>query len=92
MSQKKLSNKQQSSVYFLARALESCVRNNVYLWDDYGLISAVNGNWILDIRADDLLDEILDDSIVDVLPSSCWHGSNADDNLFVKLKHRRRSS
>lgn len=72
----------------LERAMRKCKAAGVYLWDDYGTISAVNGRKLNAVTTNPKDTERLDDAMVTRMPGSasskCWRGSNADDALFVE--------
>jgi len=73
----------------LVAALKACSQAGLYVWDDYGTISAVNGlvvKWVApeEYNRDNLL--ALDRDQVLTIHTSCWRGSNADDTLYVELK------
>lgn len=70
----------------LKSAMTRCAKAGIYLWDDSGTISAVNGKNVEDVCTDDRIGDELDRSYVETFSSRAWHGSNADDLLYVKLK------
>ena len=70
----------------LKRVLSECSKLGIYIWDDYGTISAVNGNIVNGVVPDENIGEELDRSQVESIYEKCWKGSNADDTLFVELK------
>lgn len=80
-----LTPEQDKAIASLERALSKCVKAGLYLWDDYGTISAVDGNNVssLDITE---TDSPLDRDKVSILICPAWHGSNADDPLYVRWK------
>lgn len=71
----------------LKAALAKCSRAKVYLWDDYGTISAVNGRVVKAVTSDDQHhDAKLDGSqVVRLGKPGCWHSSNSDDQLYIEL-------
>lgn len=71
----------------LESAFKECQRLGMYLWDNYGSISAVNGRDIKCLAPDDTLPHRLDEDMVSSLSVTCWHGSNADDKLFIRFKN-----
>ena len=81
-----LTPKQAIAFEQLKRVIEKCRKDNIYLWDDYGVISAVNGNIVSCVAPDPNLDETLDEDMISCISSQCWNGSNSDDPLYVKRK------
>lgn len=66
----------------LKRALKKCADQGIYLWDNYGTISAVNGDRVSIIGPDLSLGHPLPESEVSEITTSCWRNSNADDPLY----------
>ena len=81
-----LSPEQTKAFTQLKTALTKCAKAGIYLWDDYGTISAVNGNFVEEITTDPKTGDELDRGEVSTVSSKAWHGSNADDTLYVRLR------
>jgi hypothetical protein len=83
-----LTPEQEKAFASLERAILKCKAARVYLWDNYGTISAINGRKVNAITTNPRDGEPLDHSAVSTISVSarrgCWHGSNADDALFVE--------
>lgn len=83
-----LTPEQEKAFASLIRALAKCRATKVYLWDNYGTISAVNGRRVDRIVTSVRGGEPLDHGQVSTIPGSItrglWFGSNADDDLFVE--------
>ena len=56
-----LTKKQIEAVGLLAKALWACEEQDVYLWDNYGDICAVNGRNVSVVASDPSLDDPLED-------------------------------
>ncbi len=73
----------------LERAFRKCEKVGIYCWDDYGTISAVNGNLVESVAPENNPEKYgfapLDRDMTSCFFSPAWHGSNADDPLYVKL-------
>lgn len=81
----KLTPKQQELFRSLNDALNACLDAGLYIWDNYGTLSAVNGHVITTVAPDESLGEPLDvDSVSSV--DFIWLNSCSDDALFVKRK------
>jgi hypothetical protein len=82
-----LTESQKKAITQLKQAMAVCSRSGLYLWDDHGVISAVNGKHVTSISTDDSYGEPFDRlNATNLTGVRCWHGSNADDPLFVDLK------
>ena len=82
-----LTQEQEEAFNELASALKKCAELNVYIWSDYGLVSAVNGNIVNDIAPEVTLDEALDEQYVSRIYGYEIH-ENSDDPLFVEFVRR----
>lgn len=69
----------------LKRAFTECEKAGLYVWDDYGKISAVNGLVVKQVCPDESYDARLEDDSVSMFYPRCWGSSNADDPLFVSF-------
>jgi hypothetical protein len=67
----------------LMRAFKKCEDAGLYVWDNYGTISAVDGRVVRSVCSDASYGEELNDLHVSYFNSKCWHSSNADDQLYV---------
>lgn len=70
----------------LKRAFTACEKAGIYLWDNYGSVSAVNGRVVNMISTDNRCGEFFDQDGLDYWSPENWHGSNADDSLYVDYK------
>lgn len=79
---------QQGAIAELERALAKCSRAGVYLWDNYGTLSAVNGQVVNSVTTHPRVDTqpLDDDQVLELGQPACWNTSNSDDQLFVELK------
>jgi len=77
-----LTPEQEKALAALERAFKRCIKENVYVWSNYGTVSAVNGNIIRGISPDPSYEEKLDDSMVSIV-SEVNLGDNADDQLYI---------
>ena len=82
----KLSERQQKAVASLRRALKRCEDEEVYLWDDYGVIGAANGSFVRTIAPDSGLDTPLNPDDTEILIYDGWYGATPDDPLYVGWK------
>lgn len=80
-----LTSKQQKAFAQLKRAFKACEKANVYVWSNYGTISAVNGNIIKHIGPNDPLGESLNYTYVSSIFGYSL-GDNADDALYVEYE------
>ena len=84
-----LTPKQQRVFARLEKAVRACQAANIFLWDDYGTLSAVNGEIVNDIIpavkgfADEL--EPLNEGLVSRVIGAYFH-HNADDPLYVEFR------
>ena len=67
----------------LKRAFARCNKEGVYVWDNYGFISAVNSYAINSIICG-YGEEEIDDMQVESFSPKGYRGSNADDPLYVE--------
>ncbi len=79
-----LTPEQQKAFRRLKQAFAACAKSGLYLWDNYGDISAVNGGGIDCITTDSRGGELLDESNLARLRPKKWGSSNADDPLYVQ--------
>lgn len=92
MESYELTAEQDKAVDALERALKKCAEAGVYLWDNYGTISAVNALTISSIVTSDHGEPLDHDQVRELrfftskgtggLP--LWRAANADDALFVE--------
>ncbi len=82
MADYSLTTEQEKAFNALRRAFKRCKKENIYLWDNYGTISAVNGGIVHGVCPDSSYDAPLDDSMVSI-STECNLSANADDSLFV---------
>jgi hypothetical protein len=85
-----LTREQQDIFNELIKVLVKCDKSGIYLWDNYGTISAVNGNVVECVASDDTLDKPLNSNMVEWVSPSCWKHGNADDPLYVSLKKSKK--
>lgn len=71
----------------LRTALTKCHKAGIYLWDNGGTISAVNGKMVDMVTTDSACGDELNNADVTSIVSKAWHGSNADDLLYVIRKY-----
>jgi len=83
MTDYSLTKEQEKAFKALNNAMKRCVKAGIYLWDNYGIISGVNGQVIKQVAADENLDEELDDSMVSWVNEVELQG-NADVSLYVE--------
>lgn len=78
-----LTHEQKKAFLSLKRAFEKCSKSGVYVWDNYGRISAVNGKIVQEVNTGGGYDDILDDTAYVSFFPSCLGNSVSDDKLFV---------
>lgn len=79
-----LTDPQKKAFVALERAFIRCLKEKVLIWDDYGVISAVNGKIVRSVDPDGSLDQELDRSMVSTILEP-HVDSNADDPLYINL-------
>jgi hypothetical protein len=83
MKSYKLTKKQEQAFASLERALLRCEKEGLYIWSNYGTVSAVNGKVVQTVAPDESLGEPLDDAQVSFILSMDIR-ENSDDPLFVR--------
>jgi hypothetical protein len=82
-----LSPKQAEAFKELERSFRKCSRLKIIVWDNYGQISALNGNKVTPPETagshNDEPGELLDCLTVPSFSPKCWASSNADDPLYI---------
>ncbi len=81
----RLTPDQKKALAQLKRAFTACEKAGLYVWDNYGTISAVNGKNITGITTDARCGELLDQVNTQGFNSKVWGSANADDPLYVQL-------
>ncbi len=77
---------QEKAIAALERAIKACEKAEVYLWDDYGCIGALDGRVVVSVCPDDSYDEELPESEIYTIHSPAWHPAVADDQNLVKYR------
>lgn len=86
-----LTKSQQAAFDSLEKAFLRCQREGLYIWSDYGTLSAVNGQVVEIIGPDESLKEPLDHNQVSIILSQDIR-ENADDKLFIKRRNLTSTS
>lgn len=84
-----LTESQKKAFRALARAVKRCEKENIYLWDNYGSLTAVNGDVVLSIHPVELSHDDfpeLEHNLTSVINSKNWYAGNSDDPLCVEFK------
>lgn len=79
----KLNPVQKQAFVKLQEALLACEQAKVHLWDHCGSIAAANGNHVLFIAPDPILDEPVDLDDIETFHTGCWNGFTDDNDLYV---------
>lgn len=80
-----LTPEQKKAFKALERAFKKCDALNIYTWDDYGSISAVNGEVVSHVCPDNGYEAEIDNSMVSWFSPKGYDGANADDQLYVNF-------
>ena len=83
MENYELTDEQKKAFRALELALLKCDQAGLYIWSNYGTLSAVNGEVVKVVAPDESLGEPLDYNKVSSILSKDIR-ENADDDLFVK--------
>jgi len=86
MKSYELTEKQKKAFINLKKAFTRCCKEGLYIWDNYGDISAVNGEIVAEVCTDSRWSEKIDFLDVEEFTPKCWGGSNTDDTLYIVRK------
>lgn len=86
MDDYRLTKKQIEAAKAVEIAMNKAKKMGVCFWDNYGNLTAYNGNKIQQPIPDKNYSEKLDDDKVYVLSIDNFGAGNADDQLYVKRK------
>ena len=81
-----LTPEQKKALSTLKRAFTACSKAGLYVWDDYGSLSAVNGKHIARLGTDSRYGEVLDRGLVERFNPKCYGPGCADDPLYIERK------
>jgi len=80
-----LTPEQEKAFKALERAFNKCASLNIYTWDNYGSISAVNSDVINHVCPDNSYEALIDDDMVSWFSPKKYYGSSSDDQLYVNF-------
>lgn len=81
-----LTPEQKKAFAQLKRAFTACAMSGLYLWDNYGTVSAVNGKGIACLVTDSGRGELADPSNFEGFVPKRWGSANADDPLYIERR------